>query len=215
MYGLKLFSICHICSTISNNFLNGVLQCPSFVAQLVKNLPAMWEIWVRSLGWWPNGQDSRFSLPWSRFNPWSGKLCCVAKKTKKWGKRRIQWFPKQPYQQEFSIQFKRRLGKPEARHKHRGACKTWKCGESTCNACDGHDEEITYPSFQRSWTSSWRSFHWTQIFKNWQALPKKQEGQSKEKGQCFTNTKDGMKIRLFLLEKNYYTMNQMRFYYHS
>ena len=33
------------------------LQCSwaSFVAQLVKNLPAMWEIWVRSLGWWPNG----------------------------------------------------------------------------------------------------------------------------------------------------------------
>ena len=23
----------------------------SFVAQLVKNLPAMWETWVRSLGW--------------------------------------------------------------------------------------------------------------------------------------------------------------------
>ena len=23
----------------------------SLVAQLVKNLPAMWEIWVRSLGW--------------------------------------------------------------------------------------------------------------------------------------------------------------------
>ena len=23
----------------------------SFVAQLVKNLPAMWEIWVQSLGW--------------------------------------------------------------------------------------------------------------------------------------------------------------------
>ena len=26
-------------------------QVPSFVAQLVKNLPAMWETWVRSLGW--------------------------------------------------------------------------------------------------------------------------------------------------------------------
>ena len=24
---------------------------PSLVAQLVKNLPAMWETWVRSLGW--------------------------------------------------------------------------------------------------------------------------------------------------------------------
>ena len=34
------------------------LQCSwtSLVAQLVKNLPAMWETWVRSLGWevfWP------------------------------------------------------------------------------------------------------------------------------------------------------------------
>ena len=28
------------------------LQClASLVAQLVKNLPAMWETWVRSLGW--------------------------------------------------------------------------------------------------------------------------------------------------------------------
>ena len=25
--------------------------CPSLVAQLVKNLPAMWETWVQSLGW--------------------------------------------------------------------------------------------------------------------------------------------------------------------
>ena len=29
----------------------------SFVAQLVKNLPAMWETWVRSLGW---------KIPWRR-----------------------------------------------------------------------------------------------------------------------------------------------------
>ena len=26
-------------------------SCASLVAQLVKKLPAMWEIWVRSLGW--------------------------------------------------------------------------------------------------------------------------------------------------------------------
>ena len=26
-------------------------SCPSLVAQLVKNPPAMWDIWVRSLGW--------------------------------------------------------------------------------------------------------------------------------------------------------------------
>ena len=28
-----------------------VIYRASLVAQLVKNLPAMWEIWVRSLGW--------------------------------------------------------------------------------------------------------------------------------------------------------------------
>ena len=30
-----------------------LLQCSwaSLVAQLVKNLPAMWETWIRSLGW--------------------------------------------------------------------------------------------------------------------------------------------------------------------
>ena len=27
------------------------LICASLVAHLVKNLPAMWETWVRSLGW--------------------------------------------------------------------------------------------------------------------------------------------------------------------
>ena len=27
------------------------LFCTSLVAQLVNNLPAMWETWVRSLGW--------------------------------------------------------------------------------------------------------------------------------------------------------------------
>ena len=31
--------------------VSGVPQNESFVAQLVKNPPAMWETWVRSLGW--------------------------------------------------------------------------------------------------------------------------------------------------------------------
>ena len=30
---------------------NGVLFGASLVAQLVKNLPAMWEIWIQFLGW--------------------------------------------------------------------------------------------------------------------------------------------------------------------
>ena len=33
-------------------FYSWVTMCQAFlVAQLVKNLPAMWETWVRSLGW--------------------------------------------------------------------------------------------------------------------------------------------------------------------
>ena len=32
-------------------FLRYVYAWPSLVAHLVKNLPAMWETWVRSLGW--------------------------------------------------------------------------------------------------------------------------------------------------------------------
>ena len=44
------------------------LQCSwaSLVAQLVKNLPAMWETWVRSLGWevfWPGEFHGLYS-PW-------------------------------------------------------------------------------------------------------------------------------------------------------
>ena len=35
-----------------NNLSNVTLdKIASLVAQLVKNLPAMWETWVRSLGW--------------------------------------------------------------------------------------------------------------------------------------------------------------------
>ena len=46
----------------------------SLVAQLVKNLPAMWETWVRSLGWedpLEKGKATLFSIlawriPWGR-----------------------------------------------------------------------------------------------------------------------------------------------------
>ena len=70
------------------------LQCSwaSFVAQLVKNLPAMWETWVRSLGWedlLEEGKATHYSIlawrisinrgalqrcPWgfSRQEHWSG-----------------------------------------------------------------------------------------------------------------------------------------------
>ena len=49
-----------------------VLQ-DSFVAQLVKNLPAMWEIWVQSLGWEdplekgkaPHSSILAWRIPWT------------------------------------------------------------------------------------------------------------------------------------------------------
>ena len=55
------------------------LVYPSPVAQLVKNLPAMWETWVRSLGWedpLEKGTATHFSIlawriPWSI--PWDHK----------------------------------------------------------------------------------------------------------------------------------------------
>ena len=42
--------VCIICYV---SFLDGlnVYNWASLVAQLVKNLPAMWETWVQSLGW--------------------------------------------------------------------------------------------------------------------------------------------------------------------
>ena len=35
----------------SKSHLPGCGGCHSLVAQMVKNQPAMWETWVRSLGW--------------------------------------------------------------------------------------------------------------------------------------------------------------------
>ena len=38
----------------------------SLVAQLVKNMPAMWETWVRSLGWEdPTGEGKGYPLQYS------------------------------------------------------------------------------------------------------------------------------------------------------
>ena len=58
-------------------------QCPwaSLVAQVVKNLPAMWETWVRSLGWEDpseKGKATRSSIlawriPWTVYSPWGHK----------------------------------------------------------------------------------------------------------------------------------------------
>ena len=53
------------------------LQCSwaCFVTQLVKNLPAMWETWVRSLGWWSSlGEGKRYPLQYSgEFHGWGCK----------------------------------------------------------------------------------------------------------------------------------------------
>ena len=38
----------------------------SLVAQLVKNLPAMWETWVQSLGWQdPHSSILAWRIPWT------------------------------------------------------------------------------------------------------------------------------------------------------
>ena len=38
-------------------------SCPFRVAQLLKNLPAMWETWVRSLGWEDPLEKERLPTP--------------------------------------------------------------------------------------------------------------------------------------------------------
>ena len=48
----------------------------SLVVQLVKNLPAMWETWVRSLGWEDSpGEGKGYPLQYSglKYSPWSRK----------------------------------------------------------------------------------------------------------------------------------------------
>ena len=53
----------------------------SLVAQLVKNLPAVWETWVRSLGWedpLEKGKTTHsrilaWRVPWTPYNPWGRK----------------------------------------------------------------------------------------------------------------------------------------------
>ena len=59
----------------------------SLVAQLVKNLPAVWEIWVQSLGWeGPLGREDQLEkgkathssiltwrIPWTLCSPWGRK----------------------------------------------------------------------------------------------------------------------------------------------
>ena len=51
-----------------------LLQCywASPVAQLVKNLPAMWETWVQSLGWGSPGEGKGYPLQYS-YSPWNHK----------------------------------------------------------------------------------------------------------------------------------------------
>ena len=53
----------------------------SLVAQLVKNPPAMWETWVRSLGWEDPLEKGKAShsnilawrIPWAIYSPWGHK----------------------------------------------------------------------------------------------------------------------------------------------
>ena len=53
----------------------------SLVAQMVKNLPEMWETWVQSLGWedpLEKGKTTQSSMlawriPWTIYSPWGRK----------------------------------------------------------------------------------------------------------------------------------------------
>ena len=53
----------------------------SLVAQVVKNLPAMWEAWVRSLGWEDPLEKGKathpsilaWRIPWTVYSPWGCK----------------------------------------------------------------------------------------------------------------------------------------------
>ena len=53
MYSLYqyYYQTCLIYLHYHNSYLCSMKLWVSLVAQLVKNLPAMWETWVRSLGW--------------------------------------------------------------------------------------------------------------------------------------------------------------------
>ena len=54
------------CNTGGFSTVGRILYAPSWaslVAQLVKNLPTMWEIWVRSLGWEEPLQEGMASHP--------------------------------------------------------------------------------------------------------------------------------------------------------
>ena len=56
-------------------------QWTPLVAQLVKNLPAMWETWVQSLNWESPGEGNRathssilaWRIPWTIYSPWGHK----------------------------------------------------------------------------------------------------------------------------------------------
>ena len=53
----------------------------SLVAQLVKNLPAMWETWVRSLGWGRSPGEEK-GYPFRYSGPENSMDCIVLKVTK-------------------------------------------------------------------------------------------------------------------------------------
>ena len=55
----------------------------SLVVQLIKNLPAMWETWVQSLGWEdPLEKGTLYSLPYSGLE--SSMDCVVHRVAKSW-----------------------------------------------------------------------------------------------------------------------------------
>ena len=56
---LSIFIVCAI-----------LINCALIVAQMVKNLTAMWEIWVRSLGWEDPLENGTATHSLAGYSPW-------------------------------------------------------------------------------------------------------------------------------------------------
>jgi len=76
--GLYIVSLLKMCALHILTYIIGCIYLPvSLIAQLVKNSPAMWETWVRSLGWedlLEKGKATHSSILAWRI-PWTKQSC--------------------------------------------------------------------------------------------------------------------------------------------
>ena len=79
-----MFSLTAFFPLLIHNFGDDVLFSRVFpVTQLIKNLPAMWETWVRSLGWEDTlEKGTLYSLQYSGLE--SSMVCVVHRVAKSW-----------------------------------------------------------------------------------------------------------------------------------